>query len=38
MSKFGMVHHNFPGFSFDEFLRFISETGFGYVELQTRDV
>ena len=38
MAKLGFIHYNWPGFSFDEFLRFAAETGAGYVELQLTDV
>jgi len=38
MPKLGMVHYNFPDFSFDEFLEFVSDTGFDNVELQVNDV
>ena len=38
MPKLGIVHYNFRDFSFDEFLRFVSDTGFDNVELQVNDV
>ncbi len=38
MSKLGFIHYNWPGFSFDEFLRFAAENGAGWVELQLTDV
>jgi sugar phosphate isomerase/epimerase len=38
MSKLGFIHYNWPGFSFDDFLRFAAENGAGYVELQLTDV
>jgi len=38
MSKIGVIHYNFPGYSFDEFLRYAKDTGYGYVELQIGDV
>ena len=38
MSKLGFIHYNWPGFSFDDFLRFAEENGAGYVELQLTDV
>ena len=38
MPKFGLVHYNFAGSSLDEFLKFASETGFSYVELQVGSV
>ncbi len=34
MSKLGLIHYNYASSSLDDFLRFTSETGFGYVELQ----
>jgi len=38
MAKIGVIHYNFPGFSFTDFLKYASETGYGYVELQIGDV
>jgi sugar phosphate isomerase/epimerase len=38
MAKLGFIHYNWPGFSFDEFLRFAQDTGAQYVELQLTDV
>ncbi|MDE0555660.1 MAG: TIM barrel protein, partial [Candidatus Poribacteria bacterium] len=38
MSKFGLIHYNYASKSLDDFLRFTSETGFGYVELQVGTV
>jgi sugar phosphate isomerase/epimerase len=38
MSKLGIVHYNFAGLSLDKVLKFVSETGFGYIELQVGDV
>lgn len=38
MSKIGVVHYNYPGFSFDQFLRFAADTGYEYVELDIPDV
>jgi len=38
MKKIGVIHYNFPGYSFEDFLRYAQETGYGYVELQWRDV
>ena len=35
--KIGIIHYNIPG-SLEEFLRYASETGYGYVELQISDV
>ncbi len=33
MSKLGLIHYNYAGNSLEDFLKFTSETGFGYVEL-----
>jgi sugar phosphate isomerase/epimerase len=38
MSKIGVIHYNFPGFSFEQFLVFAAETGCGFVELHLSDV
>lgn len=38
MSKLGFIHYNWPGFSFDGFLKFAAENGAGWVELQLTDV
>jgi len=38
MAKLGFIHYNWPGFTFDEFLRFAADLGAGYVELQLSDV
>ena len=38
MLKIGVIHYNWPNFSFDEFLRFAAESGYGYVELTLGDV
>ncbi len=38
MTKIGVVHYNFPGFCFDQFLRFAADTGYGWVELNIADV
>lgn len=38
MSKIGVIHYNFPGFSFEQFLAFAAESGCGYVELHLSDV
>ena len=38
MQKLGVIHYNFPGFSLTDFLRYASETGYGYVELARGDV
>lgn len=37
-NRFGVIHYNWPGFSFTSFLRFAAETGYGWVELQLPDV
>lgn len=37
-AKLGVIHYNWPGFSFADFLRFAAESGYGYVELQLPDV
>ncbi len=37
-AKLGVIHYNFPGFSFADFLKFAAETGYGYIELQLPDV
>jgi sugar phosphate isomerase/epimerase len=36
--KLGVIHYNFPGFSFTDFLRYVSETGYGYIEIFATDV
>jgi len=36
--KLGLIHYNFPQFSLDEFFAYAAGTGYGYVELQWRDV
>jgi len=33
--KIGVIHYNFPGYSFTDFLKYASQTGYGYVELST---
>ncbi|MBI4531936.1 MAG: sugar phosphate isomerase/epimerase [Candidatus Latescibacteria bacterium] len=38
MAKIGVIHYNFPGFSFQDFLKFAADTGYQYVELQLPDV
>ena len=38
MSKLGIVHYNFGRLSLDPVLKFVSDTGFGYIELQVGDV
>lgn len=36
--KIGVIHYNFPGYSLTDFLKYASETGYGYVELAIGDV
>lgn len=38
MTKIGVVHYNYPGFSFDQFLRFAADTGYSWVELNILDI
>src|SRR5688572_9407173 len=38
MAKIGVIHYNFPGFSFQDFLKFAADAGYQYVELQLPDV
>jgi sugar phosphate isomerase/epimerase len=38
MKKLGVIHYNFPGFSFADYLKYASSTGYKYVELQISDV
>jgi len=38
MAKIGVIHYNFPGFSFSEFLSFAADAGCGYVEIQIPEV
>ena len=38
MSKLGLIHYNYASKSLDDFLKFTSETGFSYVELQVGTV
>lgn len=38
MAKIGVIHYNWPGFSFAEFLAAAAGAGYGYVELQITDV
>ena len=38
MTRIGVIHYNFPRFSFQDFLCFAAETGYQYVELQINDV
>jgi len=38
MAKIGVIHYNFPGYSFDDFLKYASDTGYEYVELSIDDV
>jgi sugar phosphate isomerase/epimerase len=34
----GIIHYNAPGKTLEEFLKYAADTGFGFVELQIRDV
>lgn len=38
MSKIGVIHYNWPNFSFAEYLRFAADCGYSYVELMPGDV
>lgn len=38
MAKLGVIHYNFPDFSFSDFLKFAADAGYQYVELQLPDV
>lgn len=38
MAKIGVIHYNWPNFSFAEYLRFAADCGYGYVELMSGDV
>jgi sugar phosphate isomerase/epimerase len=38
MKKIGVIHYNFPGYSFTDFLKYAKETGYGYLELSIADV
>lgn len=38
MPKLGVIHYNFPGFDFEQFLAFVAERGVRYVQLQLNDV
>jgi len=38
MAKIGVIHYNFPGFSFDDFLKYANKTGYEYLELSVGDV
>jgi sugar phosphate isomerase/epimerase len=38
LMKLGLIHYNAPGETLEEFFRFAADAGFGYVELQSRDV
>ena len=37
MSKIGVIHYNWPGFSFQEYLKFAADCGCGFVELACKD-
>ena len=36
--KIGVIHYNFPQFTFEQFLDYCPKAGFGYVEVQISDV
>jgi sugar phosphate isomerase/epimerase len=36
--KIGVIHYNFPGFDWLQFLDYCAETGFGYIEVAISDV
>lgn len=36
--KLGVIHYNFPGYSFTDYLKYASETGYEYLELSVADV
>ncbi len=36
--KIGVIHYNFPRYSLETFLDYAVDTGYGYVELQIRDL
>lgn len=38
MAKLGVIHYNWPDFSFEDFLRAAAQSGYNYVELGLRDV
>ncbi|MDQ2731993.1 MAG: sugar phosphate isomerase/epimerase [Armatimonadota bacterium] len=38
MAKIGVIHYNFPNFTFEEFLKFAADAGCEFVELQATDV
>lgn len=38
MTKFGVIHYNWPDFSFEEYLRCAADFGYGYVELMCGDI
>jgi sugar phosphate isomerase/epimerase len=38
MKKLGVIHYNWPDFSFEDFLRAAAEQGYGYVELMSKDI
>lgn len=37
-TRIGVIHYNWPGFTFEEFLEFVARAGVGYVELQSHDI
>ncbi len=38
MKKIGVIHYNWPDFSFEDFLRTAAEQGYGFVELMLQDI
>jgi sugar phosphate isomerase/epimerase len=38
MAKIGVIHYNWPGFSFEEYLRYAAEIGCTHVELMCSDI
>ena len=38
MTKIGVVHYNWPGYSLEEFAQRANEIGYSYTELQFSDV
>jgi sugar phosphate isomerase/epimerase len=37
-AKIGVIHYNWPGFTFEGFLEFAAKTGYRYVELQASNI
>ncbi|MBD3182174.1 TIM barrel protein [Candidatus Poribacteria bacterium] len=38
MAKIGVIHYNFPGLSFTDYLKYAKDTGYEYLELAISDV